>query len=305
MNFSLRIENKTWSPIEREKNTVRLHIDLTTVCNNKCKYCYARADKQNWGLIMSNEYIHSVLFPNLSSLSKYLKDNEKFLDIVLLGGEPTLHPLFSEIVNFLLSKDCRISVTSNGSFPYKNILPNKSIRWAYTFHPSQIYDINAWIKPIINGKDNWWEVAVSPLIDCWDNIEENSKKVYSIIDICHKYDIKVQPTFQFNPYLDGNTHIDMDKVIKYYSYLEKEYPIYEYKNSYINDYNILKDKKNYIKNCICINNNVQLTVKGILRQCCTNKELNWNDLLLLNTIITCPLTECTCYGFLSLYKDIL
>lgn len=302
MNFSLRKENKTWSPIDKEKNTVRIHIDLTTVCNNKCKYCYARADKQNWGLIMSNDYIYSNLFPNLLKLSNDLKNNKKYLDIVLLGGEPTLHPLFSEIVNFLIVNDCRISITSNGSFPYKNISPNKSIRWAYTFHPSQVDDIDSWIDKIIIGKDNWWEVAISPLIDCCDDIEEYSRKVYSIIKICNENDIKVQPTFQFNPYLEGNTHIDMNKVIQYYSYLEKEFPIYEYNNEYINDYNILKDKKNYIKNCTCINNNVQLTVKGILRQCCTNKELKWDDLINLNTIIKCPLNECTCYGFLSLYK---
>ena len=305
MKFELRDVNKTYSSKERELNTVRLHVEITTICNNKCAYCYARANKQTWGTMMSNSYINDVFIPNMKKLITTLKNDKKYLDVVLLGGEPTLSPKFSDVVNFLCDNDVRISITTNGTYPYKNILPSKNIRWAYTFHPTQILDDVLWFNKILSGKDDWWEVAISPLIDCWGSEKEillNSSRVKVIIELCHEHGIKVQPTFQFNPYESGYTHIDMNKVIKYYDYLEYEYPIYEYDDKYVNDYTILKNKWNRLYKCTCVNNNFQLDVHGRLTRCCSDEEISWDDLSKISKLMTCPLPECTCYGFLSLYK---
>lgn len=307
MKFELRDTNKTWSSKDRESRTVRFHIDLNTICSNTCKYCYSRCDSQNWGLLMSSEYINTKLFPNMQQLHESLSSNNKFLDVVLLGGEPTLHPKFNTILDFFSSlENTRISITSNGNLNYKNSIPRSNIRWAFTFHPSQVSNIDSWIAPILEHSNDWWEVAVSPLIDCWGTdteIRQNSDKVKTVIDVCHQNNIKVQPTFQFNPYSEED-HIDMELVEKYYSYLESEFPIYQYGTQFLNDYTVLKEKKNYLKNCLCINNNIQLTVKGQLKRCCSNEPLEWKNLEDLNTNMICPLKECTCYGFLSLYKEI-
>ena len=302
MKFSLREENKTWASIEREKNTVRLHIDINTICNQKCEYCYSRQEKQNWGLFLPNKYIDDVLFPNL----KMISDNT-YLDVSILGGEPTLHPRFNEVLSFLKSlSNTRVSITSNGTNGYKNNEKSDKIRWAFTYHPSQIKDIHSWISPIIERKDDWWEVAISPLIDCWGSEKEilsNVDRIKEVISLCHTNGIKVQPTFQFNPYEDNEVHIDTTLVEKYYSFLKDEYPIYEYNTEYLNDYTILIEKKNYLKGCICINNNFNLSVRGELRQCCSNLEVSWNELIPISKVMVCPLKECTCYGFLSFYKD--
>ena len=304
MNFCLRENNKTWSSLESERNTVRLHIDIDTICNQKCIYCYSRYNKSNWGLFMSKDYIYNTLFKNISYIYNELKKQNKILDIVLLCGEPTLHPYFNEIVKFLSSLNVRISITSNGSYGYKNIYSNDKIRWAFTYHPTQVYNIDKWFTNIISRKDEWWEVAISPLIDCLNNVKENSYRVYKIINLSHKYNLKVQPTFQFNPQ-DKITHIKLDNVIKYYSFLKEEYPIYKYNNTYMNDYEILTSKLNYIKGCLCVNNNVQLDVRGNLRKCCSCNTIDWIDLLNLNVDMVCPLDECTCYGFLTLYKEVI
>lgn len=305
--FELKKDNKTWSSLEYEKNTVRLHIDIDTICNHKCPYCYARADKHNWGIFMSREYVHNVLLPELSKLYKSLSERNKHLDIVLLGGEPTLHPLFNEIVEHISSMDTRVSITSNGTNSYNSLKGRKNVRWAFTYHPSQVSDMETWIKNILHEKDSWWEVAVSPLIDCWGTEEEilhNSGKIKKIIEICHNNNIKVQPTFQFNPYESGDIHIDMSKVITYYSYLEEEKPIYTFGETDINDYTVLKRGYHNLKGCMCINNNFQLTVRGDISRCCTNEYVSWKELPNVNNEIICPLKECTCYGFLSLYKEL-
>lgn len=303
MKFALREENKTWSPIEREKNTVRIHIDIDTICNQKCVYCYSRQEKQNWGLLLPNNYIDNILFPKLEEISK-----QTFLDVNILGGEPTLHPRFNDVLTFVTSlPNTRISITSNGTNGYKNNQSSDRIRWAFTYHPSEVKNIDKWIAPILERKDEWWEVAISPLIDCWGSekvILENANKVKKVISICNENGIKVQPTFQFNPYAEGEPHIDMTLVEKYYPFLEDEYPIYVYGNTFLNDYTILKEKKNFLKGCTCVNNNFNLTVRGTLVQCCTNKNVTWDDLVELDKVMTCPLNECTCYGFLSIHKEV-
>lgn len=307
MKFELSKYNKTYSSKEREINTVRIHMEINTMCNNKCAYCYARANKQTWGTMMSRDYINETLISNMNNLITTLRDEGKYLDVVLLGGEPTLHPMFPDVVKFLCDNEVRISITTNGTYPYKKVMPSKNVRWAYTFHPSQVTNVISWFQNIVSGKDDWWEVAISPLIDCWgsdDEIVDKSSKIKYIIELCHEHDIKVQPTFQFNPYESGHSHIEMSKVIKYYDFLEHEYPIYEYNDTPVNDYTILKNKWNHLQGCTCVNNNFQLDVRGRLTRCCSDEEISWNELSKLSKLMTCPLPECTCYGFLSLYKEL-
>lgn len=303
MIFALREENKTYTSVERELQTVRLHIDINTICNQKCEYCYARQEKHSWGLIISNKYIDEILLPNLKKIAE-----DTYLDVILLGGEPTLHPRFNEVLSFILSlKNTRVSITSNGTNAYNDNKCSERVRWAFTYHPSQVKDITTWINPLLQRKNDWWEVAISPLIDCWGSkrdVIEKAKRVKEVITLCRKNDIKVQPTFQFNPYEDGEAHIDMKLVEQYYSFLEEEYPIYVYGDEYLNDYTILKNKKNYLQGCMCVNNNFSLSVKGELRQTCTNKDMKWEDLVKENKLIICPMKECTCYGFLSLHKEL-
>ena len=308
MIFALREENKTWSSEEKELRTIRIHIDVNTICNQKCPYCYSRQEKQNWGLLMSNPYIDEELFPSISKLAEYTLSNDKFLDFVLLGGEPTLHPRFNEMLRFILSySNTRVSITSNGTKGYNNFPASDKVRWAFTYHPSQVKDVPRWIAPILERKNDWWEVAISPLIDCWGTeeiIKTYAKNVKNVISLCNEHGLKVQPTFQFNPYLDGEVHIDMTLVERYYPFLEAEHPIYVYDEKYVNDFTILRDKLNYLKGCRCVNNNFDLSVRGELRRCCSNELVSWKDLESIDMNMICPLNECTCYGFLSLHKEI-
>ncbi len=79
-----------------------LEVNLTSVCNGKCKWCiekdgYHPTYIAEWDVI-ANQAIKSG------------KEN-----IILLGGEPTLHPDFSKIVKRLVSAHKKVWVTTNGS----------------------------------------------------------------------------------------------------------------------------------------------------------------------------------------------
>lgn len=76
------------------------NIILTKYCNLKCPYCFAsemlsEADKKNITL----DELHYIL--------KWLQQSPQEKRIGLIGGEPTLHPQFSEILN-IINNFCEI-----------------------------------------------------------------------------------------------------------------------------------------------------------------------------------------------------
>lgn len=309
MTCELLPKLKTWSTKERELNTLRLHIDILTICRNKCSYCYSRADAHNWGKFMSKEYIENTLFPNIRNLANYLHTKNKFLDVVLLGGEPTLHPMFQDIIEYVLSfPNTRMSITTNGSNGYANVRPHKNLRWGISFHPSQVKNEDAWIEKIIERKNDFWEVTIHPFSDCWGDdktLELYSHKNKKIIDVCIAEGIKLQPVFQYDPHTHIRDHrVDIDKLIKFYPYLNDLEALYSYNNTLINDYQMIISKKNCFENWYCVNNSISIDVNGNLQQCCSYKALTWEDLYTYDcSEFRCPLPVCTCIGFLSLYKN--
>lgn len=302
MLFSTGDWKKTWSPIERERNTVRIHIDINTICDNSCEYCYARHNEETWGRFMTDDFLFNDLLPKLHEL----RASGKFVDIVILGGEPTLHPSLNKFVKSLLDiQDLRVSITSNGNRSCNGMEPSDRVRWAFTYHPTQ--ERESWFENISNevGK-GWWEIAISPLIDCWGSdwsVESKAEKIWSLIIACDKRGILVQPTFQFDP-TEEPTTINMDRARLFYSELIWSPPSYMYDNLKVNDYQVLTYGLNKLKGCLCVNNNVQLDVRGRLRRCCSLEPLEFNDLKTLEADMRCPLDECTCYGFLSIHKEL-
>ena len=294
---------KTWSSVERERNTVRIHIDINTICDNTCEYCYARYNEDTWGRFLSSAYLYLDLLPHLHSI----RASGKYIDIVILGGEPTLHPELNDFVYKLLEiPDLRVSITSNGNRACNGMQPSSRVRWAFTYHPTQ--EREKWFEHIsAEVEKGWWEIAISPLIDCWgtdDEVQRKSEMVMKMTIECEKRGILIQPTFQFNP-ADEPTTIKFDKVRKFYYELITCPPAYTWDILKVNDYQIIRDGLNKkFKGCLCINNNVQLDVNGNLRRCCSLEPLEFSDLEYFNADMICPLDECTCYGFLSIHKEL-
>ena len=309
MTCELLPKLKTWSTKERELNTLRLHIDILTICKNKCPYCYSRADTHNWGKFMSKEYIDNTLLPNIKSLALHQYSQGKFLDVVLLGGEPTLHPMLKHIISFILSlPNTRMSITTNGSNGYANVEPNKNLRWGVSFHPSQVNDVDAWLDSIIKRKDDFWEVTVHPFSDCWgdtEKIKTYALKNKKVINVCLKEGIKIQPVFQYDPKTHIRDHrVDIKKLVEFFPYLNELEPLYSYNDNEMNDYQMIVNKNNYFENWNCVNNSISIDVNGNLQQCCSYKEMTWEDLYTYDcSNFKCPLPVCTCIGFLSLYKN--
>ena len=80
---------------------VRLYIEVCSMCNLKCAYCFEK------------EYAHKMLLTSriitiINSLQDVLED------VVITGGEPTLHPDFDKIIRYIAGK-VPVTITTNGT----------------------------------------------------------------------------------------------------------------------------------------------------------------------------------------------
>lgn len=89
---------------------------LSSTCNLQCSYCFAR------GVLRGLD--HDTL--SLDEIRRFVAfaytgntDHEKIITIV--GGEPSLHPDFFGIVEFLLGEQFQLRVFTNGIWPRKTI----------------------------------------------------------------------------------------------------------------------------------------------------------------------------------------
>lgn len=87
------------------------NLSVTTLCNRSCNYCFARDTVK----------LDTSRSPHITS-----EDFDLALDRIqqsgadqvrLLGGEPTLHPLFPAFVDRVLARNLRLIVFSNGLMP--------------------------------------------------------------------------------------------------------------------------------------------------------------------------------------------
>jgi radical SAM protein with 4Fe4S-binding SPASM domain len=79
------------------------NLILTTKCQRKCPYCFAKDDRGtnlNFGMV------------NFKKAVKFIETG--FRGVNLLGGEPTLHKHFIRILDYLINKDFLVQVFTNG-----------------------------------------------------------------------------------------------------------------------------------------------------------------------------------------------
>ncbi|MFA5961062.1 MAG: radical SAM protein [Parcubacteria group bacterium] len=84
------------------------NILLTEKCNLSCSYCFAK----NEMAAASKKEMDLVDFEKILNFLE--NNNEK--EVRLMGGEPTLHSRFKEIIELVLSRNLRVMLFTNGIF---------------------------------------------------------------------------------------------------------------------------------------------------------------------------------------------
>jgi MoaA/NifB/PqqE/SkfB family radical SAM enzyme len=93
-------------------------VYISSQCNRRCTYCFLPADFFTSGQRMSVE--------NFSGIVSWSK-RHGVKEITLLGGEPSLHPSFAEMVRVASGEGMDVRVVTNGARRFRRLLADGTI----------------------------------------------------------------------------------------------------------------------------------------------------------------------------------
>ena len=293
----------------KDENLKRFNWDIITHCNYHCSYCYARADAGNW-LKMSRK-------PILDKVISKMKKINHPIDMILLGGEPTLHPKYFNILEELdnIPNVKSIRILSNGNYGALEkakvfIDKHKDIKTPFsfllTYHLTEVNKDNFFDTLKYIKSQNYY-LEVNLLFD-ETTIDENLIIMKDVQDL----DIIVRPSlifegndFKIIPIQDEQEFRDKIlqmtenfKMREELKFIRKDgsYEIYNDFNLYLNNFKGFKDWKCYMSEYF-----IPVESSDIY-EFCSEKSVNI-DYVNNNKFLICPLENCICPGKISLLKE--
>lgn len=291
-----------------------IHWDITTVCDYKCSYCYARKEyKDKWsrpGNWAKQQNVINEL--GKSSLPIFLG---------LLGGEPTSHYKYFDMLAQLYpiidsNKDSRLYITTNGAKDtdfykkHKYAVSNKYY-FLFSLHPEYVNMDNyktfvnniQWLKEL--GYRIKVNVMLHPAKHYWNFLEFIIKHLMLI------QDIEIHPHYIYS---DVHSSIkyseDFYKQFQFINELKTPEFIFETKDETFNftDHTIFENKYNSFQNWNCWNNNYEINLDCQINQFCfseTKIDIPEDFFKNITEIepTRCPHKMCSCDGLLKIYKE--
>lgn len=302
--------------VKHKMQRLYVHWDVSTQCQLECSYCYAIKDYgSEWGNIDSWAR-QKLVIRNIahSSLPVFLG---------LLGGEPTIHPRYNELVALCHEaiskhKDGRLYITTNGLNPTRwfeklKYYDNMYFLWSAHFEYEKKYGqgfqrIIDNIKVVTDkGFRSKINVMLNPDPKTWP-------KIHKLVDQLEKIEgLEIHPHFLYN---EGNVHDLYKYSPEFYEEFKRfeDYPNYlvfedNGEKTIYNDYTIFNNKKTSFTGWDCYNNNYEIDYKGSVNRFCfdENTDLISNFNFFKNigkvTAAVCPHSSCNCDGLLKIYKE--
>ena len=91
--------------IDTRKEIKFAWIEITGTCNQKCLHCFMGSDLNRYGNIPKEQ-----IYKHIDTLY-----DKGVSQIIITGGEPTLHPEFEEIIDYAARYDFTIGIITNGT----------------------------------------------------------------------------------------------------------------------------------------------------------------------------------------------
>lgn len=173
-------------------------INITSKCNNNCNFCYYIKRNRN------------IRISDLENLVRLIRRINLCAKIVLLGGEPTIHPKFSKVLSILDFYGFRPGIVTNG-FAFRKIAFCKkyitnfedisiSIHGDKETHDKLTNNPRSFdyaIKAIKNIKSlNYNNLTTTTVVN-----KLNIKKIINLVDLLSELGIT---EFHFNNYIGSN-----------------------------------------------------------------------------------------------------
>ena len=302
---------------DHQVDRLYIHWDITTLCQYKCSYCYARdeyidnwMEEANW---KKQQYVLKVL--GKSTLPIFLG---------LLGGEPTLHPKYNDFLEIIRSEilvksdDSRLYITTNLArdidFFDGHSVGSKKEYFLISWHPEYVNTLelnNMFIEKVRVLKQKGYKIKINVLLHpdnvYWDNTYDIINKLSDIGDIIiHPHFIyssphnKIEYTKEFYEYFDS---ILEGRARKEFIFIDSNN-----KHDYFSDVEVFNLGINQFKGWKCWNNNYEINLDCNINQFCIERSHNINvnyfrDIKKINPII-CQHEYCSCDGLLKVKKEL-
>jgi len=290
-----------------------VHWDITTFCQYKCSYCYARKEYENKWMQPGNWEKQQRVIEELSKSTLPI-----FLG--LLGGEPTMHPRYWQlleklITDFLPKHDMnRLYITTNAArdleFFEKHIYDSK-IRFLWSYHAeyADSKDFLEKVKAIAKkGFKNRVNIMLHPNKKYWKDLKWIFIELKKLQNI--GFDIELHPHFIYTDV--HNTIKYSNEFYKFFDFIQKETPkefeFYVNGKQYdFSDIEVFENKYNRFKYWKCWNNNYEINLDCKVNQFCFEEkhEIPKDFFKNITTIIPviCKHDYCSCDGLLKIKKE--
>lgn len=241
----------------KEKIFQKIYVEITNVCNLKCKFCPDTTREKKFMDIEDFKYI-------LKSIKQYTN-----LIYLHIKGEPLLHPNIKEILDECNNANIMVNITTNGTLLLEklDILRKcKSIRQInISLHSLNQNDIDSigiqkYLSNVLQAVrilNKETSILISFRLWNMSKIGENKKNVQIINSLENEYNIKK---------LMDRTMISPDVKLKEYVYLNQdiqfEWPSMD------------KEEIGESGKCFGLRNQIGILVNGDVVPCCLDQEAN-------------------------------
>jgi len=122
------------------------NILITNFCNQSCSYCFAMDE-------LKKKKTQEMKLTDFKKVLGFLKkSNDKI--IRLMGGEPTLHSRFREIVEYSLKNKFSVQIFTNGIFSNQIVdflvEQKDNIKYSFNINPLKYYPSATWVQILKN-----------------------------------------------------------------------------------------------------------------------------------------------------------
>ena len=159
------------------------NIAITSLCNLNCQYCFTqeayKGKENNFGHMSVDDF----------KLSLAILKRSKKQQVSVLGGEPTLHPRFTEFINLILQSGLEAKVFTNG-------IMNEKIRRFLAELPESKITIIVNINNPKDGLDALPESlkktlnALKQKVIPGFNIYSKDLQLFPLLDLINSYDLQ-------------------------------------------------------------------------------------------------------------------
>jgi len=286
---------------EDAKDYIFLNYNITTKCNQRCKYCY------NIDLLQNNEDTDlktwNIILTKIKSI--HHKYPSKKIIFTFLGGEPFLFKDLWQYVDDLskLPNVTKIVVTTNGSITPEDIYLERykgKLMILFSYHGNFVLNESKFIVNVLSSREilgkNDTEVTLIPY-------EENYQlnEYMATLMIVNDVNVSMMPIIidgQIQPF-DKNHQKLFEKIYQYY---DNEFSLITIHDKKYNLYQLYQETKFNFKSSICYNQSYVINKDYVAHTCGIGKTHSLLTFEPGNIGYICDKDSCTCFDELKSFK---